>query len=106
MYAIEVWFSWDPAKSDQNLVERGFDFEFASRIFDGGTVEREDRRQDYGERRVVAMGRAEGIAIALVYTDRSLTDGWIERRIISARVSSRRERKAYDQATRQDPPSR
>lgn len=41
-------FAWDPEKSEVNLRERGFDFEFASRIFDGPTLEKEDRRHDYG----------------------------------------------------------
>jgi hypothetical protein len=49
-------FEWDPAKSAENLRQRGFDFEFAANIFDGPTVEREDRRQDYGERRMLAIG--------------------------------------------------
>lgn len=49
-------FSWDPAKSDANLRERGFDFAFASLVFDGPTAEKEDLRQDYGERRILAIG--------------------------------------------------
>ena len=51
-------FSWDPRESDRNLLERGFDFEFATLIFDGPTVERTDSRRNYGEHRVVAMGIA------------------------------------------------
>ncbi len=49
-------FEWDEAKSETNLDERGFDFAFASLIFDGLTVEVEDRRRDYGEHRVVPEG--------------------------------------------------
>jgi uncharacterized DUF497 family protein len=30
-----VRFSWDAQKSEANLAARGFDFEFASLIFDG-----------------------------------------------------------------------
>ncbi|MCY4120104.1 MAG: BrnT family toxin [Acidobacteria bacterium] len=37
-------FAWDERKSEANLRERGFDFAFASLIFDGATVEVEDRR--------------------------------------------------------------
>ena len=48
-------FTWDPAKSEANLLYRGFDFDFASLIFDGPTVEAEDRRRDYRERRMVAI---------------------------------------------------
>jgi uncharacterized DUF497 family protein len=45
----DVRFEWDAAKSDANLSDRGFDFEFASLIFDGLTFEVEDRRKEYGE---------------------------------------------------------
>ena len=88
-------FAWDPAKSDENYRLRGFDFAFATLIFLGPTLEREDRRQDYGEARTVAIGLAEGIELTVVYTDRSSPGGAVERRIISARRSKRRERTAY-----------
>ena len=92
-------FVWDPAKSDANLRDRGFDFSFAALIFEGPTVEVEDRRQDYGERRVVAIGEADGIHLTMVYTDRAADTGETVRRIISARRSNRRERKIYEQTT-------
>ena len=91
-------FEWDEAKSDTNLVERGFDFAFASLIFDGPTVEVEDRRQDYGERRVVAIGVADGVHLTVVFTDRHGAREQVTRRIISARRSSRHERKIYQKA--------
>lgn len=90
-------FGWDARKSDRNLRERGFDFEFATQVFDGPTLQRQDTRRDYGERRVIAIGVADGIALTLVYTDRAEA-GERVRRIISARVSSRSERQAYEQA--------
>jgi hypothetical protein len=90
-----VRFDWDVRKSDCNLDERGFDFEFATQIFEGRTLEREDTRRDYGERRVIAVGVANGIALTVVYTDRAEADGAVVRRIISARVSHRHERKIY-----------
>ena len=92
-------FSWDARKSDRNLRERGFDFEFATQIFDGSTLERTDSRRDYGERRVIALGKAQDIALAVVYTDRAEASGEVNRRIISARKSDRREREAYKKAT-------
>jgi uncharacterized DUF497 family protein len=52
-------FTWDHRKSADNLLVRGFDFEFATFIFDGRTLEREDIRRDYGERRIVAIGYAD-----------------------------------------------
>jgi len=93
-----VEFEWDGAKSDRNLRDRGFDFEFATLIFEGQTVEVEDRRQDYGERRVIAIGVADGIALTVVYTDRTGRDGETLRRIISAHKANRRQRSIYQQA--------
>ena len=92
-------FSWDPRKSDRNLRERGFDFEFATQIFEGSTLERADSRRDYGERRVIALGKAQDVALTVVYTDRAEAGGELNRRIISARKSDRREREAYKKAT-------
>ncbi len=91
-------FDWDPDKSARNLVERGFDFAFATLIFDAPTLEQTDQRRDYGERRIVAIGRADGIELTLVYTDRVASDGETVRRIISARRSNRVERRAYGKA--------
>jgi uncharacterized DUF497 family protein len=89
-----VRFDWDPEKSDRNFAERGFDFSFATGTFLGPTLERIDTRQDYGEVRRIALGVAEGIPLTVVYTDRAEA-GDVVRRIISARVSNRRERQAY-----------
>lgn len=90
-------FAWDARKSDRNFRARGFDFEFATQVFDGPTLERQDTRREYGERRVIVIGRADGITLTLVYTDRAEAGAQV-RRIISARVSSRSERQAYEQA--------
>jgi hypothetical protein len=97
-----VRFEWDEPKSAANLRERGFDFEFASLVFDSTTVEAEDKRQDYGERRWVAIGLADGIHLTVVYTDRLVASGEVVRRIISARRSKRSERKTYDEAVKQE----
>jgi uncharacterized DUF497 family protein len=95
-----VRFGWDDRKSDRNLEARGFDFEFATQIFEGPTLEREDTRRDYGERRVIALGMAQDIPLTVVYTDRAEAGGEMVRRIVSARVSHRRERQAYKDALR------
>ena len=91
-------FSWDPEKSDANLRDRGFDFAFASLIFEGPTLEREDTRRDYGERRIIAIGLAASLELTVCYTNRGGPAGAVERRIMSARRSNRRERKAYQKA--------
>lgn len=88
-------FDWDPAKSDRNFARRGFDFAFAVQLFAGPYVEFDDTRREYGEHRVVALGLADGIPLTLVFTDRVAADGTIVRRVISARVSSRKERRRY-----------
>jgi uncharacterized DUF497 family protein len=93
-----VSFEWDEEKSDANYRARGFDFSFATLIFEGPTLERQDRRREYGELRVIAVGLAGGIPLTVIYTDRKLTNGATVRRIISARMSNRRERKAYEEA--------
>ena len=88
-------FDWDPAKSDRNLAHRGFDFEFefASQLFEATYVEFDDTRRDYGERRLVALGLADGVPLTVVFTDRIAAEGAVVRRIISARVSHRKERR-------------
>lgn len=91
-------FEWDAAKSDANLRDRGFDFEFASLIFDGFTVEVEDRRRDYGERRMTAIGIADGVHLTAVHTDRQRSEGETVRRIISTHRSNRRERAVHQKA--------
>lgn len=88
-------FEWDPAKNDGNVARRGFDFAFAVLVFSGPYVEFDDTRRDYGEHRVVALGLADGIPLTVVFTDRVATDGTIVRRVISARVSNRKERRRY-----------
>ena len=86
-------FEWDEAKSEANLRERGFDFAYAALIFDGPTLEWDDVRRDYGERRIQAIGQVDEDVLFVVYTWRGAV-----RRIISARLANRRERDAYREA--------
>ena len=85
-------FEWDEAQSSRNHAERGFDFDYACRIFAGPVIEEEDRRFDYRERRIVATGKVGTETFVVVYTWRG-----DRRRIISARPAKRRERGAYSQ---------
>ena len=62
------------------------------------TLEVEERRSEYGERRIVAIGVADRLHLTVVYTDRQSARGQLTRRIISARRSSRHERKIYQKA--------
>ena len=94
-------FAWDPVKSNENLRNRNIDFEFASHIFAGFTLDRPDVRRDYGEERRVAVGVAFGYVLTVVYTDRRSASGEVERRIISARLSNKKERGEYERSSTQ-----
>jgi uncharacterized protein len=60
-------FEWDDDKSRANFETRGFDFEFAARVFEsGGLLKYEDRRRDYGECRHVVIGEVEGEILFVV----------------------------------------
>ena len=85
-------FGFDPKKSERNLRERGFDFDFdfAALVFEGETVEWADARRDYGEVRIVATGYVGEHALTVVYIDRGIV-----RHIISARIASRKERREW-----------
>ena len=100
MYSDDLEFVWDPRTSAANFASRGFDFLFATQIFSGVTVERADDRRDYGEPRFVAIGVVDDFCLTVVYTDRRHAFGVIERRIISARLSNRKERMVYEAAAR------
>lgn len=85
---------FDPAKNERNIRERGLSFQAAARIFFGDTIESDDRRFDYGERRIRAIGRVQGECLYVVFTWRMDADGPY-RWIISARLANRKERRNY-----------
>jgi uncharacterized DUF497 family protein len=87
-------FGWDPPKSERNARERGLPFEIAMALFDGPTIEIDDRRRDYGERRIVAYGDVVGRVMVCVYTLRGTDDEPI-RWIISLRKANKGESHAY-----------
>ncbi|MEP7282329.1 MAG: BrnT family toxin [Rubrivivax sp.] len=62
--------SFDPTKRAKTLEERGLDFQDAPVVFDGVTVEVDDQRKDYGERRVLCFGLLEGRLVVVGYTPR------------------------------------
>lgn len=84
-------FEWNEAKSEANFKSRGFNFAYAALIFGGPTLEMDDLRADYGERRIQAVGRIGADILFVVYTWRGRT-----RRIISARFAGRKERDLYE----------
>jgi uncharacterized protein len=48
--------TFDPAKRDKTLAERGLDFADAALVFAGITLEVEDTRKKYGEPRIICYG--------------------------------------------------
>ena len=86
-------FEWDAAKNAANVAKHGIGFEDAARIFEGPVLEQIDHRRDCGEERVAVAGMVMGLELFVVYTVRG-----DNRRIISARRSSRYERDAYYRA--------
>jgi uncharacterized DUF497 family protein len=86
-------FEWDVAKNAANRAKHRIDFDNAMRIFEGPTLEKIDRRRDYDEERIAAVGIADGLELFVVYTWRGPN-----RRIISARRANRNETEAYRRA--------
>jgi uncharacterized DUF497 family protein len=61
-------FEWDDAKGHNCLEKRGFDFAFASRLWERRVIERQDNRHDYGEIRIQALGTIETQYFVVVFT--------------------------------------
>ena len=78
--------SYDPAKRQKTLDERGLDFEDATAVFSGLTFEVEDVRRDYGETRMICFGHLDGRLIVVGYTQRGTV-----RHIFSMRKANERE---------------
>lgn len=79
--------TFDPIKRARTLADRGLDLEDAAIVFEGITVEIEDTRKDYGERRIICYGLLAGRLIVIGYTPRGST-----RHIFSMRKANHREK--------------
>jgi len=53
--------TYDPAKRERTLRERGLDFERAAEVFAGPTIDIPDLRRDYGELRINSIGYLSGL---------------------------------------------
>jgi uncharacterized protein len=82
--------TYDPAKRDWTIRERGLDFEHAEEVFAGRTFDREDTRRDYGKVRIVTIGFLRGRMLVVVWTPRG-NDG----HVISMRKANDREKARY-----------
>ena len=84
-------FEWDDAKAHYNFRKHGISFRAASLAFDDAMALIEpDDTEDYGEARFVAIGLANQVMIAVVFTKRGSRI-----RIISARKANSHEQWKY-----------
>ena len=79
-------YDWDSEKAEQNLAKHGVPFESVAGFDWRTAIEAEDRRYDYGETRMQALGKIGERYHVLVYAWR---DDRI--RVISLRKANRRE---------------
>lgn len=79
--------TFDPVKRDKALTERGLDFTDAELVFEGVTLEIEDIRKEYGERRIICYGTLAGRMVVIGYTPRGA-----ERHVFSMRKANEREK--------------
>jgi uncharacterized DUF497 family protein len=78
--------TFDPAKRDKALAERGLDFSDAEIVFQGVTLEVEDIRKEYGEVRIICYGMLAGRMVVIGYTPRGA-----DRHVFSMRKANDRE---------------
>jgi uncharacterized DUF497 family protein len=83
-------FTYDPAKNERNLAERGLSFDLAWEFDWSSALIAEDTRQPYSERRYQALGWIGEHLHMLVFTPR---DGAVH--VISLRRANQRERSRY-----------
>jgi uncharacterized DUF497 family protein len=80
--------TYDPKKRLKTLRERGLDFEDAPLVLAGPTLEAEDLRKEYGEKRLICYGYLEGRMVVLGYVPRGN-----DQHIFSMRKANDREKK-------------
>ena len=83
-------FEWDERKNLRCQQERGFGFDFASRVFDGFHLEKLSNKV-HDELRFEVIGNADQLVLFVVWTRRGHRC-----RIVSARRASKRERTRLD----------
>ena len=82
--------SFDPAKREWTLRERGLDFLDAAEVFEGVRIEQEDDRYDYGEVRMMTVGYLSNRMVVVIWTQREQA-----RHVISLRKANEREQAKY-----------
>lgn len=87
--------TYDPAKRETTLWERGLDFADAAIVFAGPTFSRVDDRADYGETRVITAGVLIGRLVIVGWTARGE-----DRHVFSMRKANDREQARLAQLLR------
>lgn len=82
--------TFDAAKRDATLRERGLDFADAAEVFAGRALTFADDRFDYGETRYVTIGFLSARMVMVVWTPRGDA-----RHVISMRKTNGRETRRY-----------
>ena len=89
--------TWDKAKRESNIKNHKLDFAGCDAIWDHFTVTREDKRQDYGEERLVCFGRLGAQVVVMVYTERPSGS-----HVISLRKAEKHEARYYSQIAKEN----
>lgn len=82
--------TYDPAKREWTLRERGLDFEQAEQVFAELTIDIPDLRRDYGEPRINSVEHLRGRMVIVCWTPRG-----DDRHVISMRKVNDREKARY-----------
>jgi uncharacterized DUF497 family protein len=88
--------TFDSAKRDKTLADRGLDFADAETVFAGPNLTVEDDRFDYGEVRYSTVGRLRGRMVMVIWTPRGDA-----RHVISMRKTNDREKARFGQQLEQ-----
>ena len=81
--------SRDPNRRLATLRDRGLDFDDAAEVFDNFTLDILDERFDYGEERILTIGRLRGRMVVVVWTRRDEARNVISMRKANAREQAR-----------------
>ena len=87
---VELCFEWDVAKNESNINKHGLSFETAALVFnDANRIEIYDIKHSLEEDRYITIGLIQNVVV-VIYTMREKNI-----RIISARLATKQEEKAY-----------
>ena len=92
VYNFPVRFIWNETKRKANLKKHGLDFADAEQIFSGPVVLFEDKRNGYGEQRMIGIGLLDVMVVVVVHVE---SDDSV--RIISMRKAESDETDLYYQ---------